>query len=96
MNTPLKLAAFGVGLVAVFGAAIGVGSAVGPLGPAVEAPAADHDMAAEAAAGGHDDEGHEGDAAALPAGLTVTSEAPVDESAVRAAVEEAGYEVAGR
>ena len=28
-------------------------------------------------------------------GLTVTSEAPVDESAVRAAVEEAGYEVAG-
>jgi copper ion binding protein len=28
--------------------------------------------------------------------LTVTSEAPVDESAVRAAVEEAGYEVAGR
>ena len=29
-------------------------------------------------------------------GLTVTSEAPVDESAVRAAVEEAGYEVAGR
>ena len=29
-------------------------------------------------------------------GLTVTSEAPVDEAAVRAAVEEAGYEVAGR
>jgi copper chaperone len=29
-------------------------------------------------------------------GLTVTSEAPVDEDAVRAAVEEAGYEVAGR
>ena len=28
-------------------------------------------------------------------GLTVTSEAPVDGSAVRAAVEEAGYEVAG-
>ena len=28
-------------------------------------------------------------------GLTVTSEAPVDEAAVRAAVEEAGYEVAG-
>jgi copper chaperone len=28
--------------------------------------------------------------------LTVTSEAPVDETAVRAAVEEAGYEVAGR
>ena len=29
-------------------------------------------------------------------GLTVSSEAPVDEDAVRAAVEEAGYEVAGR
>ena len=28
-------------------------------------------------------------------GLTVTSETPVDGSAVRAAVEEAGYEVAG-
>jgi copper ion binding protein len=28
--------------------------------------------------------------------LTVTSETPVDEGAVRAAVEEAGYEVAGR
>ena len=28
--------------------------------------------------------------------LTVTSEAPVDETAVRAAVEEAGYEVADR
>jgi copper chaperone len=28
-------------------------------------------------------------------GLTVTSAAPVEESAVRAAVEEAGYEVAG-
>ena len=29
-------------------------------------------------------------------GLTVTSDTPVDENAVRAAVEEAGYEVAGR
>ena len=29
-------------------------------------------------------------------GLTVTSDAPVEESAVLAAVEEAGYEVAGR
>jgi copper chaperone len=29
-------------------------------------------------------------------GLTVTSEAAVDDTAVRAAVEEAGYEVAGR
>jgi copper ion binding protein len=29
-------------------------------------------------------------------GLTVTSDTPVDEDAVRTAVEEAGYEVAGR
>ena len=29
-------------------------------------------------------------------GLTVTSDSPVDDGAVRAAVEEAGYEVAGR
>ncbi len=29
-------------------------------------------------------------------GLTVISDSPVEESAVRAAVEEAGYEVAGR
>ncbi|MCW2702171.1 MAG: hypothetical protein JWQ37_166 [Blastococcus sp.] len=29
-------------------------------------------------------------------GLTVTSDAPVDDSAVHAAVEEAGYEAAGR
>jgi copper chaperone len=29
-------------------------------------------------------------------GLTVTSDAPVEETAVRAAVEEAGYVVAGR
>ena len=28
-------------------------------------------------------------------GLTVTSDAPVDDNAVRAAVEEAGYELAG-
>jgi copper chaperone len=29
-------------------------------------------------------------------GVTVTSNSPVDDAAVRAAVEEAGYEVAGR
>ncbi|SDC74418.1 Copper chaperone CopZ [Geodermatophilus telluris] len=29
-------------------------------------------------------------------GLTVTSDTPLDDDAVRAAVEEAGYEVAGR
>src|SRR4051812_30987862 len=45
MNTPLKLATFAVGLVAVFGAAVGVGNAVGRVGPtAEEAAAAGHDM----------------------------------------------------
>jgi hypothetical protein len=42
MNTPLKLAGFGLGLVAAFGAAVGVGSAVGPVGPAVQSSADDH------------------------------------------------------
>ncbi|WP_432487900.1 hypothetical protein [Kineococcus sp. SYSU DK018] len=34
MNTPTKLGAFGLGLLAVFGAAAGIGAAVGPVGPA--------------------------------------------------------------
>jgi len=60
MNTPVKLAAFGVGLAAVFGAALGVGAAVGPVGPAVEktSPAdqapADH---APASGGGTPEDG---------------------------------------
>ena len=49
MTTPLKLAALALGLVTVFGAAVGVGSAVGPVGPtAEEAVAAGHDMAGDA------------------------------------------------
>ena len=45
MNTPTKLGTYALGLVAVFGAAAGVGNAVGPVGPAATA----HDTAA------HDD-----------------------------------------
>ncbi len=72
MNTPLKLAGFAVGLVAAFGAAVGVGTVVGPVGTAAEAaPAGDHAMGAEPA-GDHDDGGHEASAADLPAGLTVS------------------------
>ncbi|SDG05001.1 hypothetical protein SAMN05660662_0150 [Blastococcus aurantiacus] len=41
MNTPTKLGTYALGLVAVFGAAAGIGNAVGPVGPA--APA--HDTA---------------------------------------------------
>ena len=65
MNTPAKVAAFALGLVAVFGAALGVGAAVGPVGTA---PAA-----------GMADGGHTGDADhaaaepdAVPAGLQVS------------------------
>ena len=46
MNTPLKLAGFALGLVAVFGAAVGIGSAVGPVGSAAESTGSGHDMAA--------------------------------------------------
>ena len=66
MNTPLKLAGFALGLVAVFGAAVGVGHAVGPLGPASGSPASGHDMV--------EDEAHAA-ATALPAkGLLVTQD----------------------
>ena len=43
MNTPLKLATFALGLAATFGAALGVGSAIGPVGPAAETSPAGHD-----------------------------------------------------
>ncbi|MGY1743122.1 MULTISPECIES: hypothetical protein [unclassified Blastococcus] len=49
MSTPAKVAAFVLGLAAVFGASVGVGAAVGPVD-------------AEPAAGEHTDGGHAGDA----------------------------------
>ncbi|MDT0278077.1 hypothetical protein [Blastococcus goldschmidtiae] len=81
MNTPVRLAAFGVGLVAVFGAATGLGAVVGPVGPAAEETSpAGHDMAAGPAEG-HDDTTphddatpHDGDAAHLPGGLAVSED----------------------
>ena len=59
MNTPARLAAFGLGLVAAFAAGIGIGSAVGPVGtatPAVEMPA-DHggEEPAHSTAGTHEE-----------------------------------------
>jgi hypothetical protein len=71
MNTPLKLAGFGLGLVAAFGAAMGIGSAVGPVGPVAEPPADTHEMGSEEA-GGHGDATHEATAADLPAGLVIS------------------------
>jgi len=51
MNTPARIAAFALGLTAVFGAAVGVGAAVGPVGPAgVDAPAS--------TGSGHGGDGH--------------------------------------
>lgn len=75
MNTPVKLATFGVGLVAAFGAAVGLGAVVGPVGPAaVEASPAGHDMADGGGAGHEDGAGHDGAASSLPAGLAVSED----------------------
>jgi hypothetical protein len=67
MNTPLRLAAFGLGLIAAFGAAAGIGSAVGPVDAAAPAsPMAGHgDEAAHDAASPQ---------AELPAGLVVSED----------------------
>ncbi|MGY1916617.1 hypothetical protein [Blastococcus sp. SYSU DS0973] len=72
MNTPTKIAAFAVGLIAVFGAAVGVGSAVGPVGPA-ENRGTEH----APADAGHGSGGHDAAAPApadRPGGLQVTED----------------------
>jgi hypothetical protein len=78
MNTPVKLAGFGLGLVAVLGAAIGVGRAVGPVGPGATEHSATAGARAGAVAGhGMAAEGHEETPAAgeLPAkGLLVSQD----------------------
>ena len=78
MNTPLTLTGFALGLVAVFGAAVGLGSAAGPVGPA-PAAAAGHGGGATAGHGGGADAHGAGDpavpaAAELPAGLMVSED----------------------
>ena len=73
MNIPTKIAAFAVGLVAVFGAAVGVGSAVGPVGPGADSPAPGH----ATPDAGHGDGGHDVAApepSALPGGLQVAED----------------------
>ena len=75
MNTPLKLAGFAVGLVAVFGAAAGIGSVVGPVGPAAAAAAGHGDEAAAHGAEAHGAGGAVPAAdAELPAGLLVSED----------------------
>jgi hypothetical protein len=68
MGTPLKLAGFALGLVAVFSAAVGIGRAVGPVETATASSTVGHDMAADSA--------HEtGSRAELPAkGLLVSQD----------------------
>jgi hypothetical protein len=74
MNTPAKVAVFTLGLVAAFGAALGVGAAVGPVD--AEPAAADHADGGHAETGGaHADAGHDPTAPAADvdvAGLTVS------------------------
>ncbi len=72
MNTPLKLAGFAAGLVAVFGAAVGLGSAVGPVGPA-PAAAAETGHGGGADAHGADDAAPS-EVAELPVGLMVSED----------------------
>ncbi|TKJ28883.1 hypothetical protein [Blastococcus sp. CCUG 61487] len=75
MNTPVKLAGFGIGLLAIFGAATGVGALVGPIGStAEESAAAGHDMAAEQGAAHGEQAPHEPDGTHLPAGLVVSED----------------------
>jgi hypothetical protein len=68
MNTPVKLAAFVLGLAAVFGAALGLGAVVGPGSASAES-------AGHGDPGGHGgDTGHTPVAPALPAGLQTTED----------------------
>jgi hypothetical protein len=69
MNTPTRVAAFAVGLLAVFGGAVGIGRAVGPVataGPAVTEHAGDDHGADQAPGAEH--------AAHLPKGLMVSQD----------------------
>jgi hypothetical protein len=74
VSTPARLTAYALGLLAVFGAALWVGAAVGPVGPATAGSTdAGHDMGAgPGAGGGHAGDGGHDAAAALPAGLQIS------------------------
>jgi hypothetical protein len=79
MNTPLKLAGFAVGLVTVFGAAAGLGSVVGPVGPDPAAATAEAGHGAATGHGDGTDEHGTADAvpaaeAEVPAGLMVSAD----------------------
>jgi hypothetical protein len=77
MDTAAKLGAYGLGLVAVFGAALGVGNAVGPVDQAEPAHAdAGHGEATAVAHGGDHGTSTTGqsESSELPGGLTVSQD----------------------
>ena len=61
MNAPTTLAAFALGLAVVFAGAIGVGAAVGPVGPVSGEPAGDQDGPERSDTGEHSDTGQPSD-----------------------------------
>jgi hypothetical protein len=73
MNTPGKLTGFALGLVAVFGAAVGLGSAVGPVGPSAAEAAVEMGHGSGAGAHGADEAAPAADAE-LPGGLMVSED----------------------
>src|SRR4051812_11446564 len=81
MNTPAKVGAYALGLVAVFGAAVGLGSVVGPVG-AVADDTASHNTVPHRArhAGSPMDTGaQQSSSAHLPGGLQVSQDGyPLD------------------
>jgi hypothetical protein len=80
MNTPTKLGVYALGLVAVFGAAAGIGSAVGPLGGSTQDTAshtASHDTAAHTQSHPEspmDTTAQPASAAHLPGGLQISQD----------------------
>ena len=70
MNTPAKVAAFSLGLAAVFGASVGVGAAVGPVD--AEPAAEEHPDGGHAGETAHGGEAHPGAAEVPVGGLTVS------------------------
>ncbi|WP_222269727.1 hypothetical protein [Modestobacter marinus] len=81
MNTPTKLGVYALGLIAVFGAAAGIGSAVGPLGGSTQDSSthgtASHDTAAPTQSHPEfpmDTSAQHASAAHLPAGLQISQD----------------------
>lgn len=72
MSTPVRIAAFVVGLAVAFAAAVGLGRAVGPLDPETEPAMAGHESAGGEHGGEHG--GHDSAATEVPGGLMVSQD----------------------